>query len=489
MDDRPVRLRRMEARIRELIESGLVSQRRAASLLGMSRPTIARIARGEPPATRGPRVGRPRIAADTIERIEDLDRVSPRLGHRTIAGRLARGADGGLATPPHAHTTIRRYRRPRPTRRKTVRRDPPEHANQIWQMDDCQILQMALTPHEKREIALDKLLRQPVDELELYLPHVQKGESLLGCVRRLTRRRRGRKSSPGKLGKKPRSPRSGRRIHLIGVIDEHTRVGWVAKLSARNDAYSLAQALVEAVERAGCAPKILKLDNDQCFHSELFLEVCHELGIDLQHGRPYRAEDQGRVERWWRTWRELLAHDTRPIGRMPLPRAQIVIDELLAEYNDRRPHQALSPNPSCPTVTPREALEAERRAGRPTGRPLEIVTEGLVPESRIRRRVRRNGKVRYQNRYYPLNRIKMVSGTEVYLERIVDDFGMPRLHIWWEHQIAGNPVLFQSKVPPKSQATRPKSEAPDGWRPPGRWRPPWPSIFTARWDAPREKQA
>ena len=36
----------------------------------------------------------------------------------------------------------------------------------------------------------------------------------------------------------------------------------------------------------------------------------------------------------------------------------------------------------------------------------------------------------------------MVSGTEVYLERIVDDLGMPRLNIWWEHQITGNPVLW-----------------------------------------------
>ena len=70
---------------------------------------------------------------------------------------------------------------------------------------------------------------------------------------------------------------------------------------ARNDAYSPAQALVEAMERGGCAPKSLKLD------------------IDLQHGRPCRAEDQGLVERWWRTWRELLAHETRPISRMALP--------------------------------------------------------------------------------------------------------------------------------------------------------------------------
>ena len=131
--------------------------------------------------------------ADTIERIEALDQVSARQGHHAIAGRLARGAGGGLRTPPHAHTTIRRYRSPRPTRRNGVRRDPPEHAHQVWRMDDCQFLQMALTPQEKRAIALDELLRQPFDALELYLPHVRESESLLGCVRRLTRRKRGRK--------------------------------------------------------------------------------------------------------------------------------------------------------------------------------------------------------------------------------------------------------------------------------------------------------
>ena len=225
----------------------------------------------------------------------------------------------------------------------------------------------------------------------------------------------------------------------------------------------------------------MKLDNDQCLHSDLFLEVCNDLDIELKHGRPYRAEDQWRVERWWRTWRELLAHEARPVARMPLARAQDIINELLEEHNDRRPHQVLWPNPSCPTVTPSEALKAERRAGRPTGRPLEIVTEGRVPESRIRRRVRRNGRVRYQNRYYPLNRIKLVSGTEVYLQRIVDAFGMPGLHIWWEHHIAGDPALFQPKVPKKAPPAPSGPGLPADWRPSGRWRPPWPKLFTPRW--------
>ena len=37
--------------------------------------------------------------------------------------------------------------------------------------------------------------------------------------------------------------------------------------------YSLAQVLVEAVEGASCAPKVLRLDNDQCLHPELLFKV------------------------------------------------------------------------------------------------------------------------------------------------------------------------------------------------------------------------
>ena len=114
-------------------------------------------------------------------------------------------------------------------------------------MDDYQLLQMALTPQEKREIALDQLLRQPVDELELYLPQVQKGESLRGWCDGHATKAGSQELSRGELGKKRRSPRSGRRIHLIGIVNEYTRVGWIAKLIPRNDTFSLAQALVEAM--------------------------------------------------------------------------------------------------------------------------------------------------------------------------------------------------------------------------------------------------
>ena len=151
-------------------------------------------------------------------------------------------------------------------------------------------------------------LRKGVAEA-LILIRKDEHETILEAATRIFPRRRRR--SWGRAGgfhrkRRPKKRRSGREVYLIGVIDDHSRYGFAAELTHRNDARAAARALIEAVRRAGCAPLYLKLDNAKIYKSRLFRSVCQALGIELLFGWPYHPNCQGKVERWWKTWADLL---------------------------------------------------------------------------------------------------------------------------------------------------------------------------------------
>ena len=306
----------------------------------------------------------------------------------------------------------------------------------------------------------------------LTLLRVRKGESLLACARRVQRKMRGKKRSKGAFGKHLRRARSGRRVHVIGIIDEHSRVVWAADLSVRVDARALAKSLVRAVRRAGHSPQYLKLDNDQCFHSALFRGVCDELGIELVYGRPYWAQDQGRIERWWKTLDELMERVRhRKIHMLPLREAQAIVDERRTFYNEERPHQALSRTSSCPTTTPMACLREAERLGLPIGhRPADTYQlDEVVPRGITRRKVRRNHEIRYGNRRFLIQ--GSLPGEWVEVERRLDPFGMPRLYVWRGNRLLDVPVIFGRKPPAQDGRRRRRPAVP------GHWRPPWKELF------------
>ena len=121
---------------------------------------------------------------------------------------LARGADGDEATPAYAHTTIGRYRPPR------IPKDHPEplrleawHPHFCWQMDETLLMDVVLTPEEKRRIGEESLLRLPVDVLEQILIQKEDHETILEAATRIFPRRRRR--SRGRGGGFHRKRRTG----------------------------------------------------------------------------------------------------------------------------------------------------------------------------------------------------------------------------------------------------------------------------------------
>ena len=458
-------------------EEKVLSRREAARVFGMGRARIARILDGIPPKPRGTVLppARPRIPAEHIARIRALDEKHPHLGHRTIASRLALGADGHDPTPPYAHTTIARYRTPKVEAKPVKATFRAKHPNEIWAMDDSHVYRKALTPEEKRSIAEEGLLGLPVDVLEgIAVAHLEKGESLLQCAARVLPRRRKPKRSSGLIAK-DRSRRRGRQVFLIGVIDDYARVGWSAELSYRNDARSMARALIEAVRRAGCAPKKLKIDNAKAFKSKLFRAICKALRIKIEFGAPYFPDCQAKVERWWKSWKSQLLLDVsdRGLHRLSLEAAQEVVEEQLFHYNALRGHQTLSLNPSCPTVTPFACYADARASGLTTvGKPLpeDLDLEDLVPLGHARRRVNRFGSLRHGGRLYSVG---ACHGEPVEVERVIDAVGMPRLHIWKGTKLVANPSLFAPKATPRKRGRPKKLDL-------GKitWRPPWPECFS-----------
>ena len=63
--------------------------------------------------------------------------------------------------------------------------------------------------------------------------------------------------------------------------------------------------------------------------ARLFQGACKKLGIEPIPGVPNHPKCQGNVERWWRTWAELLkpVRDGK-LYRMPIAETQVIVNQL-----------------------------------------------------------------------------------------------------------------------------------------------------------------
>jgi transposase InsO family protein len=134
------------------------------------------------------------------------------------------------------------------------------------------------------------------------------------------------------------------RCHPLTVLDDHSRylIGLVACADEREG--TVREALTALFRRYGLPERILT-DNGSPWgsahdaHPWSALSMWFfRLGIDVSHGRPFHPQTQGKVERFHGTLKaDLLATRAFP----DLAAAQAAFDDFRADYNARRPHQAL----------------------------------------------------------------------------------------------------------------------------------------------------
>ena len=132
--------------------------------------------------------------------------------------------------------------------------------------------------------------------------------------------------------------------HLVAVIDCHDRemVGWEFALRGR------AQEAERALEMACLArfgtlrptgeTPVLRSDNGLVFLSRRFREACTFYRLDQEYITPYTPEQNGLIERFFRSFKEecvWVQHFTS------VAEARRAVRTWLEWYNHERPHQAL----------------------------------------------------------------------------------------------------------------------------------------------------
>jgi putative transposase len=132
--------------------------------------------------------------------------------------------------------------------------------------------------------------------------------------------------------------------HLAAVIDCHDReiVGWEFALRAR--AKEAERALESAciarfgtLRPVGPTP-IVRSDNGLVFQSRRFRAACRDYRLRQEFIRPYTPEQNGMIERFFRSLKEECVW-IRPLRSFR--QAQREIRQWIQWYNDGRPHQAL----------------------------------------------------------------------------------------------------------------------------------------------------
>ncbi len=143
---------------------------------------------------------------------------------------------------------------------------------------------------------------------------------------------------------------------LTGV-DDHSRFCVSARLMARERTRAVCDGLRAAISAYGAPVQILT-DNGKVFTGRfnhppvevLFDAICRENGIEHLLTQPRSPTTTGKIERFHRSMRTELLAGARPFTS--LTAAQAALDEWVADYNTRRPHQALDMDTPAARFTP-----------------------------------------------------------------------------------------------------------------------------------------
>jgi transposase InsO family protein len=143
----------------------------------------------------------------------------------------------------------------------------------------------------------------------------------------------------------------GTEVKVVTGVDDHSRFCVCARVVARATARPVCEALQWALRTHGVPDQILT-DNGKVFTARfgqgpgpvLFDRICANNGIRHLLTAPYSPTTTGKVERFHRTIRRdfLVDHDRVHATIEELQRA---LDEWVAEYNTKRPHQSLGDRP------------------------------------------------------------------------------------------------------------------------------------------------
>ena len=146
---------------------------------------------------------------------------------------------------------------------------------------------------------------------------------------------------------------------IFGIIDHGSRRVLTLKTLRDRSSIDILRLLLDAIEHYG-KPKKIRTDNEAIFTSWVFAFALRWLGIKHQRIALQCPWMNGRIERVWSTFKQLLrAFDIRNEAEL-----QATLDLLRETYNQRRPHQSLSghtPDEAWALLARRTSKRSHRR--------------------------------------------------------------------------------------------------------------------------------
>jgi transposase InsO family protein len=142
----------------------------------------------------------------------------------------------------------------------------------------------------------------------------------------------------------------GTEAKVVTGIDDHSRYCVIAAVVGRPTGRAVCLAFAGAMRVFGVPDEVLT-DNGKQFTDRfgkggevLFDRICRDNGITHRLTQPRSPTTTGKVERFHQTLRRELLDDAVPFPDVTA--AQAAVDAWVAEYNMRRPHQAIGM--ACP---------------------------------------------------------------------------------------------------------------------------------------------
>jgi transposase InsO family protein len=185
----------------------------------------------------------------------------------------------------------------------------------------------------------------------------------------------------------------GTGVEILTFLDDHSRLVLCARAYPTVNGEHVRRLFAQTSAQFGTPASVLT-DNGAIYNAEArggrsgFESDLMAAGVLYKHSRPYHPQTQGKVERWHRTLKGFLAK--RPAAT--LGELQMILENVVAYYNDVRPHRAIGRR------TPSVAYNARAKA-----KPHTLIYE---PHWRIREDVvdvRGHVTLRYLGRLRHLN--------------------------------------------------------------------------------------
>ncbi len=124
---------------------------------------------------------------------------------------------------------------------------------------------------------------------------------------------------------------------IFGIIDHGSRRMLKLETIREKSSIALLRLLLDAIEHYG-KPKKIRTDNEAVFTSWVFAFALRWLGIRHERIEPQCPWMNGRIERVWSTFKQLL----RMFDMKNEAELQATLELLKETYNQHRPHQSLS---------------------------------------------------------------------------------------------------------------------------------------------------